>query len=178
MLVEDRAPPAVALAELKAHLRLEDSAEDALLIGWLRVATEAVEAEVGQYLLARDVVDVTSMRCGAARPGRAPVQALDGAEVRDEAGAWQPLAVERLQLKQSRGEPVRVLVPGIAEGSEVRLRYRAGIGESWNGIPERLRQAVVRLAAHFYANRDSADAVAVPPAVRQLLAPLRPRRLR
>lgn len=173
MLVVEKAVAGAAIAELKAHLRVEDGAEDALLAGWLRAATEAAELELGQLLIEREVEEVTAVRCGAARPTLAPVRSVGGVDTLDAAGAW--VAVAGFALKRS---PARVVVGGVMDGAELRLRYRAGIGTDWNGLPEMVRQAVIRLAAHFYAHRDSAGVPAVPPAVRQLLAPLRARRLR
>lgn len=173
MLVVEKAAAAAAIAELKAHLRVEDGAEDALLAGWLRAATESVEREVGQLLIAREVEELSEVRCGAVRPMLAPVQNIVGVDALDALGAW--VAVAGFTLKR---RPDRVIVAGRAEGDELRLRYRAGIGADWNALPETLRQAVVRLAAHFHAHRDSIDAPAMPPAVRQILAPLRALRLR
>lgn len=175
MPMVERAPPAAALAELKAHLRLEDGAEDALLAGWLRAATEAVEAELGQLLIVRGVEEVCLLRFGAVRPTLGPMRVLEAVELPDGLGGWRALDAGLFALKAA--EPARVVLAGSAEGSEVRLRYRAGLGTGWNDLPELLRLAVVRLAAHFHANRDSGDAAGMPPAVRQLLGPQRVRRL-
>lgn len=173
MLVVEKTSAVASLAELKAHLRVEDSAEDALLAGWLRSATEAVEQALGQLLIVRGVEELGVVRCGAARLTLGPVQELLGVEVRDGAGGWGALAGHAF-----RRAPARVVGAGLVEGDEVRLRYRAGLGADWNAVPEMLRQAVVRLAAHFHAHRDSGEVPAMPPAVRQLLAPARVRRLR
>ncbi len=175
MPVVERAAPAAAMAELKAHLRLEDGAEDALLAGWLRAATEAVEAELGQLLIMRGVEEVCLMRFGAVRPTLGPVQEVEAVELLDGEGTWLALDATRFVLKAAG--TARVLLPGSADGSEVRIRYQAGLGTGWNDLPELLRLAVVRLAAHFHANRDSDDAAGMPPAVRQLLGPHRVRRL-
>lgn len=173
MLVVEKPSAMVSLAELKAHLRVEDGGEDALLAGWLRAATEAVEQELGQLLIMREVEELGWVRCGAARLTLGPVQGLLAVEARDGAGGW--VALDGHALKRG---PARVVGAGLVEGDELRLRYRAGLGADWNAVPDMLRQAVVRLAAHFHAHRDSSEAPAMPPAVRQLLAPARVRRLR
>ena len=64
MLTTEKVPPAVALGELKAFLRIEDSAEDALLAGLLRAATETVEAMLGLLLFERDVEERGVVRNG------------------------------------------------------------------------------------------------------------------
>lgn len=178
MRMVEQAEPAAVTGELKAHLRLEDALEDALLAGWLRTATEVVETELGALLLERGVTDEAVVRCGAVPLALGPVRLVDGVDVRDAAGAWQPLAAAAFSLMAPVDGAARVNFAGLAEGAVVRVRYRAGLATARNGLPETVRQAVVRLAAHWYANRDGADAAAMPPALRQMLAPLRRRRLR
>ncbi|MGL6043737.1 MAG: hypothetical protein ACRC1J_07415, partial [Sandaracinobacteroides sp.] len=72
----------------------------------------------------------------------------------------------------------RVEVQGLCDGSELIVRYRAGMGADWNWVPEVLRLSVIRAAAHFHTHRDSPDDPGVPPAVRRMLGPWRTRRLR
>ena len=59
--------------------------------------------------------------------------------------------------------------PGAA--GRVRVHYSAGLAAHWDGVPEALRQGIVRLAAFGYSER-SAQA-AVPAAVTALWRPWR-----
>lgn len=52
-----------------------------------------------------------------------------------------------------------------------------GLAEDWNGIPEPLRQGIIRLVAHLYTHRDDADAGPPPTAVAALWRPWRRLRL-
>src|SRR3546814_297108 len=36
----------------------------------------------------------------------------------------------------------------------IRVRYQAGMAADWNGVPEPLRQGIVRLVAHMHLHRD------------------------
>ena len=52
-----------------------------------------------------------------------------------------------------------------------------GLAADWNGIPEPLRQGIIRLVAHLYTHRDFADAGPPPTAVAALWRPWRRLRL-
>ncbi|MCG2839762.1 phage head-tail connector protein [Sandaracinobacter sp. RS1-74] len=170
MLEVERAAPAAALAELKAYLRIEDSLEDALLAGWLRAATETAEVELGQFLLEREVVEEGRVCGGLLRLTHGPVRLV--LELREMGTGVLP--VGRYALDGA----ARLRVSAVADGVLLAARYRAGMADGWNRLPEMLRQAVVRLAAHFHGHRDSPEAPAMPLAVRQLLRAQRARRLR
>jgi uncharacterized phiE125 gp8 family phage protein len=70
---------------------------------------------------------------------------------------------------------VRVASPGPA--NRIRVSYQAGLAGEWSGIPEALRQGVVRLAAHLYADRDGPELGGPPAAVTALWRPWRRMRL-
>jgi uncharacterized phiE125 gp8 family phage protein len=67
----------------------------------------------------------------------------------------------------------------IARGAGVRLAkisFTAGVAADWNGVPEPLRQGIVRLAAHLYGARGQ-DEGAPPASVAALWRPWRRVRL-
>lgn len=178
MLFVESPVPVATLGELKAHLRLEDEREDALLSGWLRSATEAVETELGVLFLERGVVETMVVSGGEARLSKPPVRLVEAVEFADVAG-WQELVPETFRLQDGDGPAARLLleVPG-GNPAAIRVRYRAGGASSRNEISELVREAVIRLAAFWHGNRDAAETSGLPPSVRQMLAPLRTRRLR
>lgn len=45
-----------------------------------------------------------------------------------------------------------------AGGARLQVEYRAGIATDWMGVPEPLRQGVLRLTAYLYAQRGEAGA--------------------
>ena len=113
---------------------------------------------------------------------------MQGRKDRIVAANWAPDSWKQADARQMPNWPDsaalarveggwRLRLDGLAEGAEVRARYRAGIGAGPGDVPQALRQAVVRLAAHAHAWRDSVEAPAMPLSVRQLLAGYRVRRL-
>lgn len=177
MRIIDNAPPAVALAELKAFLRIEGGQEDALLAGLLRAATETVEAMLGVLLIEREVEERGALVGGRLRLTAEPARTLVEVLRLDGDGEAAPLAADAARLKPGRHGGASLLVDGGREGEEVIVRYRAGTAANWNWVPEVLRLSVIRAAAHFHARRDSVDDPGIPPAVKRMLAPWRTRRV-
>lgn len=178
MSVGQSSIPVATLGELKAHLRLEDEREDALLAGWLRSATEAVETELGLLLLERDIVETLAVAQGEVRLSSRPVRSVEAVDMA-VGGEWRALAPDAFRLTAGGRRAVGLFldVPG-GNPSEIRVRYRAGVASNRNEVSELVREAVIRLAAFWHGNRDAAEAPGVPSTVRQMLAPFRARRLR
>lgn len=177
MVRMEKVPPAAALAELKTYLRIEDGTEDALLAGLLRAATETVEALLGALLLERDIEERGHVKNGKFALMISPaVGLLSVALVGHDAGEV-PLAAEDARLCTTRFGDGHLMFSAVAEGEEIIVRYRAGLADSWNGVPEILRLSVIRASAHFHAHRDSANDGGLPPAVMRMLSAWRRRRL-
>lgn len=174
----ESAPPGAALAELKQYLRIEDAREDALLSGLLRAATETVEAMLGVLLFERAVEEKAIVRGGMVALVAEPARSLVGVDSVGADGEPSPVALAQTVFSPSASGVGRVQLAGIGDGTEVIVRYRAGMGADWNWVPEVLRLSVIRAAAHFHAHRDSPDDPGIPPAVRRMLGPWRARRLR
>jgi uncharacterized phiE125 gp8 family phage protein len=164
-------PPAVApvaVAEAKAFLRLDGSAEDALIAGFIRAATGLAEAFTGQALIVRDIVESASVVPTWQRLKTAPCVAITGID-----GLIGTAFETDIDLAGNGW--VRVIDPGAA--TRVTVRYRAGLAADWNGVPEPLRLGIVRLVSHFHAHRDAPDAGGPPAAVAALWRPFRRLRL-
>lgn len=162
----DIAPVApVALDEVKAFLRLDGSTDDALLAGFVRTATGLAEAFTGQRLIVRDIADPVGTDMGWQRLRGFPVVAITGVD-----------GADAFEVDIDLGGSGWVRVTAVA-GAQPVARYRAGLAADWNGVPEPLRQGIVRLVAHLYAHRDAADAGGAPAAVAALWRPYRRVRL-
>jgi uncharacterized phiE125 gp8 family phage protein len=165
------------LGELKAYLRIEDSREDALLAALLRAATETVEAMLGLLLFEREVEERGTVRSGLLTLRAEPARTL--VDVRAELwdGTQRTLASSDVSLRTDGHGCGQLALIGIADGSDVIVRYRAGMATDWNWVPEALRLAVIRVASHFFSHRDGPDDPGIPPAVRRLVGPWRKRRM-
>lgn len=172
-----KAPPApVALAEAKALLRISANDEDALIAGFVRSAAETCEAFTGRMLIAREVRE--DLRADGAwhRLAAAPVRETTAAATVGQDGSESVLAASDYALDiDAHGEGWIRAAPA-AEARVVRATYRAGLAEDWNGIPEPLRQGILRLAAHLYTSRSGEGGP--PTAITALWRPWRRMRLR
>jgi uncharacterized phiE125 gp8 family phage protein len=171
-------PPAlVPVEQVKAYLRIAGSEEDVLVAGFVRSATELCEAFTRTALVERDAEEAIAARAAWTRLSLAPVRAITGAAALSVLGDEQALAADAYAIDiDARGDGW-VRVPGRGAAGRILVRYRAGLAADWNGVPEPLRQGVVRMAAHLYAHRDDADGQAPPAAVTALWLPYRRLRL-
>jgi len=161
----------VNLDEVKDFLRIDGSAEDALLAALVRTASELAEAFTGQKLIARDFVERLRAVSTWTRLAATPVVSIDAVE--GDNGALAGTAYE-IDIDAAGDGWVRVTEP---DGRYVSVRSRAGMAADWNGIPEALRLGIIRLAAHLYTHRDREDVGGVPTAVVALWRPWRRMRL-
>ena len=174
-MTNDILPPAVApvaIDEAKAFLRVDGAAEDALIAGFIRAATALAEAFTGQRLIVRDIIEGALVVTTWQRLKAAPVVSISGI---DGANGPLPGPAFETDIDLAGNGWVRVIDPGGATRGTVR--YRAGLAADWNGVPEPIRQGIVRLVSHFYAHRDAADAGGPPAAVAALWRPWRRLRL-
>lgn len=160
------APLAVSLGEVKAYLRIDGAEEDALLAGLVRSACALCEAFTGQVLIAEARSQTIAADGQWHRLSATPVRSFEGAFVGADAAAFD-------SLTDASGDGwVRV-----SGSTAARVVVEAGLADDWNGVPEPLRQGIVRLTAHLYANRDAAGDAGPPAAVAALWRPWRRMRL-
>ena len=158
---------------VKAFLRVATSEEDALIAGFVRSASAACEAFTGLALMTREVREIVvpgSWR----RLEATPVQAIEAVAAVANDGAETLLAADIYRIDIDAAGDGWARVPSLERRASVR--YTAGLAGDWNGLPEPLRQGIVRLAAHLYAERS--ETASPPPAcVAALWRPWRRMRL-
>jgi uncharacterized phiE125 gp8 family phage protein len=162
----------VSLAELKAYLRIEHGDEDALLAGLVRTAGGLCEAFTGQVLLVETRSVHVAIDGEWHRLTPSPARRVMGAWVVAEDGAE---TATDFDAQIDCGGDAWVRISG--EPGRARVAVEAGMAADWNGLPEPLRQGIVRLAAHLHAHRDAADDAGPPAAVAALWRPWRRMRL-
>ena len=170
-------PLPVPIEQVKAYLRIAGSDEDALLAGFVRTASELCEAFTRTALIEREVEETIPARTAWARLEVAPVQAILAVSAVAAGGSASALAAQdhAIDIDAAGDGWVRVLRSGGA--GRAIVRYRAGRAADWNGVPEPLRQGIVRMAAHLYTHRDRDDGSGPPAAVTALWLPYRRLRL-
>lgn len=175
----------VSLAEAKAYLRVEGPEEDALIVGLVRTAAELCEAFTGQLLLRRAVTETIAADGEWHRLTGFPVIWVDGVDALAADGSTETLDDDESWAASFGigGTGMVGVLAGLrlasgAAAERAIVRYRAGLAEDWNGVPEPLRQGMLRLVAHLHAHRDAADDAGPPAAVAALWRPWRRMRLR
>lgn len=146
----------VSVAEMKAHLRVTTSADDAYLGSLITAAREYAELQTWRALAAqtRETTADAFPSSGVLPLGLAPVVSISSVKYLDEAGSEQTLAATEYTI-DTRREPGALLLavdkawPDTAAlHSSVRVQYVCG-----TTAPQILKQAVLFIAAHWYEQR-------------------------
>jgi uncharacterized phiE125 gp8 family phage protein len=188
VLTEAPAAEPVSLAEAKAHLRVDQDEEDAL-IGQLIVAARIfVERTLGLALITQGwsyFLDDWPRSSCVALP-IAPVQSVSAVKLHDSSGGSVTLdagdyAVDVLSQPSRivfKGAPPQVLARDL---NAFEILLLAGYGNEPDDVPATLRHALVLLVAHWFERREpvvlGAAAQEVPATVAGLLLPYRRVRL-
>lgn len=162
-----------AVASAKAYLRVERDDEDALIGELAASAIRLGEEFCGRMLIARGVEEIVPASGAWRRLAHGPVGAIFDVIGLPAEGASFPLPIDAYAIDiDANGDGwVRVSRPGAA--GRIQVGYSAGIAADWAGLPEPVRQGVVRLVAHFHTHRDGDAAHEPPAAVAALWRPWR-----
>lgn len=178
MLAQDESGAlAASLAELKAYLRIETSSEDAVLAGLLRSAAALCEQFVGQWLIVRDARETVAGDGSWQRLAARPVVAIESVEAVEVDGTAVALPVDAYAIDIDTAGEGWVRSTRAGDRRRLMVRYTAGMAAEMNGLPEALRQGIVRLAAEHFSARGT-DGAAPPAVVSALWRPWRRMRLR
>lgn len=168
---------AVSLGEAKEFLRLDGADEDALVARLIVAATEACELFTGCALVRREIVEFAKVSSWWQRLEFAPVAAVtlvEGVPTVGAAFAMAPAAHE-IDIDAKANGWVRAVRQGTY--GRLRVTYEAGLAADAAGVPEGLKQGVLRMTAHLFAHRDCAEDAGPPRAVTTLWRPWRRVRL-
>ena len=183
-------PPAlepIALADAKAHLRVDGTAEDILIGSLILTSRLHIEAALGLALITQSwQVTLDSFPPGPALTlPLQPVRAVTSIRTIAADGTTTPLPAAATQLDP--GPPPRIVRTGAswpfitAATGGVVIAFTAGFGPSPTDVPQPIRQAMLMLVAHWYEHRDPIEIgqpdTAIPKAVSVLLTPYRGPRL-
>jgi uncharacterized phiE125 gp8 family phage protein len=179
----------VALAEAKAHLRVDGIAEDTLIASLIVTSRLHVEAAAGVALIAQGwswYLDAWPRGHAVKLPLR-PVQSIAAVRLYDEAAI--PTALDpATYFLDGAAAPPRLVRHGalpwpkparIANGIEIA--FTAGYGSAAAEVPAPIRQAILLLVAHWHEHRSPLEPGVqpepLPDMVSELLAPYRTPRL-
>jgi uncharacterized phiE125 gp8 family phage protein len=173
-------PPAVepvALANAKAHMRIDTGDDDTLIEFLIVAARQEAEKITRRALITQEwelVLDEFPTEISLPLP---VLQSVSSIKYLDVDGVEQTL-LSTLYLADADSEPARI-VPAYGctwpvtrdQYAAVRIRYLAGYGDSESDIPQAIRQWIMIRVATLYENREAVgnSQVAIIPFVDGLL---------
>jgi uncharacterized phiE125 gp8 family phage protein len=169
---------------MRAHLRVDDDAEDELIAGLIRAARLIVEASSRRILVAtRWRILLDRWPCGRiVHLPLAPLLSVERIAVTASAGQEVELPAAAIALDPA-SDPPRILIgaeapdPGVARAG-IAIDLVAGFGATAESVPEPLRLAVRMLVARWFENRGDVEGPqTLPPEAVALVAPFRRARL-
>jgi len=179
----------VSLAEAKAHLRVDGTAEDALIQSLIVTSRLHIEAALGLALITQSWSYFLDRwpKAGRLQLPLRPVAAIAHVRVWNDEGTSDSLDPASFLLDGHGMPPRLVSLSGAAEIAPMRaangieIGFTAGFGAATDDVPAPIRHALLLLVAHWYENREPVQigvgVNAVPAMVSDLLAPYRRRRL-
>jgi uncharacterized phiE125 gp8 family phage protein len=170
------AQPIVTMSEAQSYVRIETGEEEAVLAGLIRTASALCEAFIDQVVIVRAFALDLPASGQWERLCVAPVRSITDVERVDSAGIAIALTSDDYAIDiDSAGDGwVRLNRPRGA--TRVRVAGTAGMADDENGVPEPVRQGVLRLVAHMFTTRDG-EGGEPPAAVTALWRPYRRMRL-
>ncbi|MBW6421259.1 head-tail connector protein [Rhizobium sp. XQZ8] len=176
----------LTLAEIKVHLRIDGTDEDALLTSLIATAREHLERETGLCLITQSwrLYLYRWPKDGIARIEKYPVRTIDAVTVYEADGAAVEVPLED-HLLDGEGRPARLWLkspptPGQAMNG-IEIDFSAGFGEAGADVPDTLKRAMSIHTGHMFAFRGvispDQQPAGIPDGYERLIAPYRSRRL-
>jgi uncharacterized phiE125 gp8 family phage protein len=174
---------ALALADAKAHLRLETTADDDYVTALIAAATAFFEDQANLKLITQTVRLSLPDFTAVIRLPRMPVQSVDSVKYLDAGGTLQTLATTDYTV--SLDPPQAVIVPAYGktwpsvrcgQPQGVQVDFVAGYGDTAAAVPALIKHGLKFLVAHWYAQREPVAGAAlaeVPMAVDAILSTVR-----
>ncbi|MGO4525592.1 head-tail connector protein [Microvirga sp. 2MCAF35] len=175
----------IALAEMKAYLRVDDDdgTQDDLIAGLVKAARLMVEAASRRILIEqrwRVVLDRWPAGGTILLP-LSPVIAVDGIKITDASGDASDIPASAFEVDVLSDLP-RITVNDAPQPGKLRngisIELRAGYGTAPEAVPATLKLAIRILVAHWFENRgDAIGEQILPPEALALVAPFQRMRL-
>ncbi|RUU92808.1 hypothetical protein EOB59_05470 [Mesorhizobium sp. M7A.F.Ca.MR.176.00.0.0] len=174
----------VTLAELKAHVRVDHSDDDSLLVAKGLAARQYVERFVGKPLISTtyDLV-LDAFQRGPMQIPKGPLQAVTYVKYVDAtSGLETTLATDQYAVDTASDPgwiaPGDVGWPATTPTiNAIRVRFIAGYGDAAEDVPMPLREAILQIAAQEYECREASShgdkAAAIPYGVGDILSEYR-----
>lgn len=154
---------AVSVADAKAHAVIEHAHDDGLIVDMIRAATQYIEGVTGIQTLSTTLrYTLDDWPCDATiRLPRYPVSAVSSVKYMASAGVLSTISSSAYQV-DTYGSPARIVPavgatwPTVLSGTinGVQVEFVAGYGSTADSVNQQVKAAIIRLAAHYYENRE------------------------
>jgi len=175
----------ISLNEAKAWLKVDTSADDALIAALILSARIAVEQATRLQLITQSwrlVADHwprrgrAEWRALAVPLALSPVQAISSITLYDQYDVATIIDPATYRLDRSTALPRLIFsqLPPVPQRlfQGIAIELTAGFGDAPTSVPEPLRQAIKLLISHYYVNRGDVNAP-MPVMVQALIGPFR-----
>lgn len=184
-VVSAPAAVALALADAKAHLRIETTADDDYITALIAAATAYFEDNTGLKLITQTVrLSLPDWpRDGVICLPRMPVQSVASVKYIDTAGTLQTLATTGYTV--GLDPPQAVVIPAYGktwplvqdnQPAGVQVSFVAGYGDTAAAVPALIQHGLKFVVAHWYSQREPVAGAAlaeVPMAVQSIMQTVR-----
>lgn len=159
--VSDAAVEPVSRDEAKTFLRLDGTAEDALIDDLIQVARIAAEEQTGKALITQSW-RITYDDCAPSvvHLPYGPVQSMTSVKTIAADATETTIAATNYHLNALQD----LVFDAIPSGHQVQINYVAGYGDTASDVPVDIAQGILIHVAHLYEHRDSMT----PPLASQL----------
>jgi uncharacterized phiE125 gp8 family phage protein len=165
----------LTLDEVKGHLRVEHSDEDALITALIQATREAVENYTNRQLMPATYEGIADDLAHFTLP-KAPFQALVSIQYTNSGDVLTALPAENYTFLEG-GEPAVILVKRPADYKDVENGVKITFTAGYTSVPESLKAAMKLLIGHLYENREESiigvQANQLPKASEYLMGPYR-----
>ncbi len=168
-----------ALANLKSWLGINRTSEDTLLMDLLLASLARCEETIAQAPLTKTVEELVPNIIGSHCLSSRPIKSLEQVEeVRDDGTRVQTL-VQSKSLEINADGSAKFTILEHSDATNLAIQISVGLASDWASMPSALKQAVIRLAAFYFRERDQASAkqMPLPTSIAGLLQPWRELRL-
>lgn len=149
----------VTLAEAKAQLRVDGSAEDVLITSLIAAATSAVEEETGRALVTQTWDYAIPQPSGSVSLPLAPVASISAMSYYDPADVSQSITVSDYYLFKDGDRACVEPKDGVSwptmKGRQDALTITFVAGVAGTAVPVALKQAILLIIAHWFENREA-----------------------
>ena len=152
----------ISTADLKAHLRVTHSDEDSLIEAYRTAACEFVDAYCNTRIVSGTVAFNASGFASVIELPVAPVIRVTSVTyTTSKGGATQTMPTSEYYVEKNRKPAVIkfITAPGVDSQAVAPVQITADVGHAT--APEALKQAIRFLVAHYYENRQAAEAASV-----------------